>query len=119
MKNRIAATAAAAALALGGLAYATSPATAAADTIERSSRGCVTEPEYRRVKRGMTQTKVHRVFGTKGRVTTQGYGMKFRQYKVCNDRFGFVTVDYTKRGGKFKVTGKFAYWASEHSRSTG
>ena len=73
--------------------------------------GCVAKAEFKKVSKGMRINRVHNIFDTKGKQTMSGYGMQFREYKTCtNPQWGFVTVDYQKKGGVWKVTGKFAYW---------
>src|SRR5688572_6469633 len=101
MRHKIlAAVAAAAALSLSAPA---GPAVAA--------EKCVTKTEYKKVEKGMKMTRVHNIFDSKGSQTFIGYGMQTRDYKPCSDPdFGFVTVDYEKKGGVWKVTGKYAYW---------
>ena len=102
MRNKIfAAVAATAALTLSAPV-----APAVADTA-----GCVTKDEFKKVSKGMTMTKVHNIFDTKGSQSMSGYGMQFRDYKACvKPSWSIVSVDYEKKDGVWKVTGKLALW---------
>jgi hypothetical protein len=72
--------------------------------------GCVSRREYRKVHQGDSKNKAHRVFGTKGKQTSQytigGDKYQDREYKTCTSSYGFVMVSY-KNGN---VTDKFVYW---------
>ena len=91
MKKHLAALAATAAV-VGGTIVIT-PAAQAADT-----PGCVSQKEFRQVKKRMTITKVHSIFDTKGKrdSITRGYGQKIemRSYNACT-RYGFVSIMFT------------------------
>jgi len=67
------------ALALGSLVAATSPAAAAQDT-----PGCVTKKEYRKIHKGMTKKRVHRIFDTRGWLADGAGGGFSRAYLSCN-----------------------------------
>ena len=60
--------------------------------------GCVSDAEYRLIKNGMTVTKVHSIFGTRGHVTSSGSGGATREYVTCegND-WSYVSVDFNPR----------------------
>jgi hypothetical protein len=60
--------------------------------------GCVSRPEFRAVRDGMTQARVHGIFGTRGRVTYSGSGGTGREYVTCvGDEWSYVSVDYAPR----------------------
>lgn len=84
-----------------GLTLGTAPA-AVADT-----PGCVTKGEYKKVRKGMTVAKVHRIFDTKGKVTASGSSAgsrwQFREYDPCVGD-GWVDVDYDKEHGDRGLT---------------
>ena len=100
MRRRIATVALAATIATSGLVLPATPAQAGE---------CVSRTEYRRVNRGMSKTRVHRIFGFDGRQTMSyrlfGNLYTDRQYKTCT-RFGFASVSY-KNGN---VKSKFVIW---------
>lgn len=117
MSRHIASLLALAALSLGGVAGAGDAAVAAsvpradqaASADARSGGGCVARNEFRRVKKGMRKTKVHRIFGTDGRRAAishgGGYTFEIRNYKSCT-AYGAVSVGYTNG----KVDSKTAVW---------
>ncbi len=94
------------ALALGSLVVATSPAAAAQDTPR-----CVTKKEYRKVHKGMTKKRVHRIFDTRGRrdafAQSGGHTAEIRSYRTCS-RFSAVSISY----GDGRLDGKSAVWVS-------
>lgn len=63
------------------------------------SPGCVSRSEFRAVKDGMTQAKVHGIFGTTGRVTYRSSGGVGREYDTCtgDPDWSYVQVDYNPR----------------------
>ena len=78
----------------------------------------VTKAEFKQVRRGMTMNKVHRIFDVTGKQTSymSGYPGKWgwpatqsREYKA-KSKFSYVSVDYKKVNGTWKVTGKTAFW---------
>jgi hypothetical protein len=107
VKKFIAATAVSLGLALASPVALTPAADAAAQ------RGCssskVTKVEYRKIHRGDSKAKVKRVFDSTGRLIMQGFGTEYREWNTCS-RWGWVTVDFERRNGVQRVTGKFAYW---------
>lgn len=94
-----------ASLAIAGLVFggvATAPAASA-------SKGCVTQEEFAKVKPGMSTAQVAKIFGTKGKVTTQssGFGttIAIRDYKPCTQ---FAAVSILFENGKVQTkTGIF------------
>lgn len=91
MKTRTA-TLLAAAVMSAGLVTATVPAADAAP-----SKGCVTAPEFAKVKKGMTSAKVAKIFGTAGKreAYSAGYGYRYeiRGYKTCTP-YGAVSLGF-------------------------
>ena len=110
--NRIASlivgTATAAALAIAPLTVA---APAQADTPK-----CVSKPEFKKVQKGWAISRVHRVFDVSGKQTSYMGGSAYypasqsRDYKPCSSQYGFVSIDYEKKSGVWKVTQKYAFW---------
>ena len=74
--------------ALATLATATVTATPAGAATS-DTRPCVSRAEYRQVHRGMTQTRVHAIFDTRG-----ARGEASRHYRACGGR-RTVVIDYT------------------------
>lgn len=67
---------------------------------------CVTPKEYRKVKKGMGQSKVNRIIGGKGRLTSSSGGMKVRRYEACKGSPYYAQVTFKKR----KVYTKYGYF---------
>lgn len=64
-----------------------------------SSNGkCATRAEYRRIKRGMTLTKVKRIVGSKGQLNFSSSVVKVRQWATCSNEYGVMTVGFNGRG---------------------
>jgi len=61
--------------------------------------GCVSLSEFRAVKDGMTQSRVHGIFGTRGHVEYEGSGGVGREYRTCtgDPDWSYVSVDYNPR----------------------
>jgi hypothetical protein len=61
--------------------------------------GCVSYSEFKAVKNGMTQARVHSIFGTTGKVTYSGSGGTGREYKTCtgDPDWSYVDVDFNPR----------------------
>jgi hypothetical protein len=57
--------------------------------------GCVSGAEFNLIKNGMSQSRVHSIFGTSGRVMTSGSGGVSREYATCegNRDWSYVEVD--------------------------
>jgi len=73
--------------------------------------GCVTKAEYKKLKNGMSQAKVKKIFGTNGSVLSQssGYGISIvmRQYSTCSPyAYGNVTIMFQNNG----LTTRAAVW---------
>ncbi|WP_205473676.1 hypothetical protein [Nocardioides sp. SYSU D00038] len=94
---------------------------AAAPVLDRGrprNKPAVTREEYRRVRRGMSIARVHKVFGTAGKRTgliaadpAAGQpAQQSREYRVQGSKWGFVTVYYVQGSGSWVVTRKAAYW---------
>jgi hypothetical protein len=73
--------------------------------------GCVTKSEYRKVNKGMSKTRVHRIFDTDGRreaIARSGrFTSEIRTYRTCS-RFSSVALSF----GNGQVDGKSAVWVS-------
>jgi hypothetical protein len=67
---------------------------------------CVSKHEFERVDKGMTITKVHRIFDTEGDGTALGAPNQIRYYKTCR-ALGQVEVIYSPWG---RVISKGANW---------
>jgi len=74
-------------LAIGGVAVTAGPA--AADT-----PGCVTKKEYRKVHKGMTRERVHRIFDTRGWFAGGGAGGFEHGYRGCLPRGHVAYIAY-------------------------
>lgn len=63
------------------------------------SPGCVSGSEFRAIRDGMTQAKVHSIFGTSGWVTNTGSGGTTREYTTCegDPDWSYVEVDFDPR----------------------
>jgi len=97
--RRILVTLIAAAFTATGLVVVAPPASATHD--------CVNKKEYKRVKKGMSKSRVHRIFDINGKQVSTGYGYEYRDYRVCTDpKCGFVSVTFHKK----KLDSKYAYW---------
>lgn len=90
------------ALAVGGVAVTAGPA--AADT-----PGCVTKKEYRKVHRGMTKRRVHRIFDTRGWFADGGAGGYSRVYRSCDFQHA-AFIEYKKRPGRPARTTGWKDW---------
>lgn len=67
------------------------------------TRSCVTKREYRAVKVGMSKTRVHRIFDSKGQLRSRDNGFEFRDYRPCD---GFL--DYMLRYQDGRLHGKLS-----------
>ena len=111
-KRIVVATAAATAVALLGGLGAAAPALA-----DPGSKGYVTQNEFRKVTKGMSIVRAHRIFGAQGKQTyaSSGYpslgirAEQAREYKTPS-RWGFVDITYHRVNGVWKVKSKTAYW---------
>ena len=72
-------------------AGAAAPESAAAPSA--AAKGCVTRAEYRKVKKGMPKAKVHKIFGTAGKLGS----VEGRGYKVCGNPRGAVGISFVKQ----------------------
>jgi len=60
--------------------------------------GCVNYREFKAVKNGMTQTRVHYIFGARGRLISSGSGGSTREYQTCEgNEWSSVEVYYDPR----------------------
>ncbi len=80
------------------------------------AKGCVSKAEYKKAKKGMTQARVHKIFGTSGKVASRdalpdGQKLEARGYKACTSKRGAVGVSFVKKqGGSYKLAAKAAEW---------
>jgi hypothetical protein len=75
---------------------------------------CVTRKEYRKVHRGDTIKKVHRIFDIKGRqdaiAHSGGYHTQIRSYHTCS-QWSAVSVSFDRNGNNpWKLSAKSAVW---------
>jgi hypothetical protein len=109
---RVAVGLAAAVAAIVGVTALAAPQSAAA----YGTPGCVSRAEYRQARRGMSQAKVARIFGTTGRVSGSGDfgGYKFvnRKYRTCTSRYGGAYLSFANDGPRTPVVldSKFVIW---------
>lgn len=92
----------------GGNAVAAStarPHAVSAATAERAG-GCVTKPEYQKVRKGMAKKKVHNIFGTSGLKVDKIGANEVRGYRVCTSTKGAVALVFTNG----KLASKQARW---------
>jgi hypothetical protein len=82
-------------LVLAGLAGAAAPLPALA------TPGCVDQSEFKKIKNGMTKTKVAKLVGTKGELFSAAGSGRFkfeiRSYEACTE-YGVVSIGFM--GGK-------------------
>ena len=102
MRKTLAGALTAVALVAGPVAIAAAPAEAAGSAV-------VTKSEYRKIRKGMSITRVHRIFDTRGKQSFHMSGYQSREYRTTK-RYGFVMVDFERRGGEWKVSSKAAFW---------
>jgi hypothetical protein len=89
------------ALAVGVVTLA--PAPASADT-----PGCVSKTEYRKIHKGMTKKRVHRIFDTRGWFADGGGGGYSRAYLSCNHQH-VAYIEYSTLSGK-PITDGWKRW---------
>lgn len=82
---------------------------AAAPPAEAHTHDCVTRTEFRKIRQGFSMDRVHRIFDVRGRFTSGGGGYVSRDYNACG-RYNFVTVNYERRNGVWRVDSKYAYF---------
>ncbi|KRF20985.1 hypothetical protein ASG90_00785 [Nocardioides sp. Soil797] len=79
----------------------------------QAAKGCVSKKEFKKIKKGMSQAKVARIFGTKGSkesvVKKKGKTIMARGYRGC-PQYSAVGVAFIKKGGTFKMANKVATW---------
>jgi hypothetical protein len=69
----------------------------------------VTVKEYRRIERGFSMERVHRIFDVRGKFSYGYTGFVSRDYNACG-RYNGVSVDYERRDGVWRVVSKFGYF---------
>lgn len=94
------------------------PAVLIASPAAADTGTCVDRGEFRKVVRGMKIDRVHAIFDVSGRQSyfSSGYPGQYgwpatqsRTYKPCT-RYSYVSVDYERINGVWKVDAKNAYW---------
>jgi hypothetical protein len=121
MKKLITTLVATVALTGGGLSLGTVAADAAPVVAKKNAK-CITKPEFRRIHKGQTITRVKKIVGgAGGQVYFDGgyagpYGWpaeQERKHNQCGGSYGVhgsAYVTYKKVNGVWKVKGKNAYW---------
>jgi hypothetical protein len=76
--------------------------------------GCVTKAEFRKVHKGDSMRRVHRIFDTKGKQTAYssggGYAFQIRDYRGC-PQYSWVSISYERKsGGVWRLISKAAVW---------
>lgn len=101
--------AAALAMSTGTVAFTATPAAA--------RPGCVTDAEWRKASRGMAVDRVHNIFDTVGRISSEsvsnGNRDVYREYRACNKpNRTFMTVNfdnYSSNKSGMRLYGKSFY----------
>ena len=73
---------------------------------QAAAAGCVTKAEFRDVKLGMREARVHEIFGTAGSATGLGGENTIRHYSPCRAG-GVIQVVFNPRG---RVVSKSGSW---------
>jgi len=100
-------------LALTALVAVAAPVALAAAPAEAAGNTC-TRSEFRQIHRGDSITKVTRLCGKGSQTDYFGatpftHAAQSREYNAPG-QYSFVSVDFEKRGGVWKVMSKWAYW---------
>lgn len=88
-----------------------------AHAAKKRNPGCISKPEFRKIKKGQTPRKVARIVGSKGKVSTisndPAYRSELREYKACRpfNQNSTVFVMFETAGGPLKAFTKSADWA--------
>ena len=91
------------ALAVGGVIVTAAPASA-------DTPGCVTKKEYRRIHKGMTKKRVHRIFDTRRSWFAGGSaGVYKRTYQSCDFQHA-AWIQYKRRPNKPDLTTGWKDW---------
>ena len=103
------------AAALAATAVASFGVVALAPAASADTPGCVTRAEFRQVHKGMTKTRVHRVFDTSGRrqaiAHSGGYTSEIRSYNPCS-RYSAVSLGFDSGPGEpLRLNAKSAVWS--------
>lgn len=75
-------------------ATAAGPTAVSAAPAERAG-GCVSRPEYQKIRKGMPKAKVHKIFGTAGIKVDKIGANEVRGYRVCTSKKGAVALVFT------------------------
>ena len=76
--------------------FAVTVTVGATPTAHADTPRCVSRHEYDRVTKGMTMTKVHKIFDIEGTITGLGAPNELRYYGTCTGR-GVVQVIFSPR----------------------
>ncbi len=76
---------------------------------------CVTRAEYRKVHRGDSKPRVHRIFDVRGKreaiSSSGGYKSEIRSYRTCS-RFSAVSIAWEKKPNRpWRLSAKSAVWS--------
>lgn len=82
----------------------------AAISAQADTQDCVTRQEYKRIKGVSSISLVHHVFDTMGKSLYGSSGNGFTREYTPWARYGFVSVDFKRKDGTARVTGKSAYF---------
>ena len=95
---------------LGTVALAAAPLAVAAPA-SADTENCVSRLEFKKVQKGWSMKRVHRVFDVGGKQYYFYSGYQGREYRACQSpEYSIVNVDYVKKAGVWRVESKFAYW---------
>jgi len=76
---------------------------------------CVSKPEFNKVQKGWSITRVRNLFDVPGKqvsfISGDAYSnaSQSREYKPCT-QYSTVMIDYERKAGVWRVTSKYAYW---------
>ena len=72
-----------------------------------AASGCVTKSEFKAVDKGWNMKRVHRKFGTGGKLEFQSGSYKSREYRPCKrPKYSYVSISYNHG----RVSSKSAFW---------
>jgi hypothetical protein len=99
------------------IAVAATPLVVAAPA-QADTPTCVSRSEFRAVQKGWSITRVHRKLDVSGKQAI--YFPAFpelgipaeqtREYKPCASRYGYVSIDFKRVSGTWKLSSKMAFW---------
>ncbi len=92
-----------------------SPLVAAAPA-QADTPNCATKGEFKAVEKGWSKTRVANRLDIGGKQTYYFSGTKYsnamqgRDYKPCTGDYSYISIDFEKKKGVWRVTSKSAYW---------